>query len=205
MLPDTRYDPPAAVRAVLIDGVTREAARRTDELWGRALGQLLHRASQLGVPSDLWPEHEHWTWDGKIRHANASNRFYGIECERQMRGMLALRTDNLSRMAGSPALPIVYVDYLSTAPWNQQEFLSSIGEIARFRGCGIALMTVSITLSRERGYNGRVGLHSLIGAESFYRDKCGMTDLGIDPTYEDLRYFEMTHDQASDFLRRLKV
>ena len=55
-------------------------------------------------------------------------------------------------------------------------------------------------MSRQSGFAGRVGLHSLPQAEPFYRDVCGMTDLGEDPNEYDLRYFEMTEAQAARFL-----
>ena len=61
----------------------------------------------------------------------------------------------------------------------------------KFRGCGYVLITEAIRLSRQRGYNGRIGLHSLPQAEDFYRRKCGMTDLGEDTNYEGLHYLEM--------------
>lgn len=41
---------------------------------------------------------------------------------------------------------------------------------------------------------------------SFYRDICGMTDVGPGQEYSQskLRYFEMTKDQAEDFVREEK-
>ena len=44
-----------------------------------------------------------------------------------------------------------------------------------------------------------MALHSLPQAERYYRDVCGMTDLGPDPAYDNLRYFEMTAEQAAEF------
>lgn len=142
---------------------------------------------------------------GKIRHASAASRFYGIECEEEMQGLLALRADKVSRIAATAKLPTVYVDYISTAPWNYEQFLGLINDKGRFRGCGRIFMAAAVTLSLERGYNGRVSLHSLIDAENFYRNVCGMTDMGIDLKYEGLLYFEMTSSQAKEFMGRTRI
>jgi hypothetical protein len=50
----------------------------------------------------------------------------------------------------------------------------------------------------RRASSGRLGL-SLPQADAFYR-KIGMTDLGQDSAYQNLRYFEMTAEQARAFL-----
>lgn len=44
------------------------------------------------------------------------------------------------------------------------------------------------------------GLHSLPQANGFYANTCGMTDLG--PGYDNLRYFEMTPEQAQVFIAK---
>lgn len=50
----------------------------------------------------------------------------------------------------------------------------------------------------------RIGLHSLPQANSFYANACGMTDLGQDATYENLRYFELDSDSARRFIEKGK-
>ena len=51
----------------------------------------------------------------------------------------------------------------------------------------------------EAGYNGRIGLHSLPQSEEFYL-RIQMTDFGADEDHnEQLRYFEMTEEQARQF------
>ena len=63
------------------------------------------------------------------------------------------------------------------------------------------LIATAVQLSLEEGFRGRIGLHSLPQAETFYATNCGMTDLGKDTKKEGLRYFEMTPAQAAAFLR----
>ena len=205
ILLDVRSDLTTPIAATLIDGVTEVEARSTDEIWRPALEKFLNHAAELNVPVNEWPEHSQWTWESKVRDSTASSRFYGIECEEQMQGLLALREGELSRIVTSARLPIVYIDYLSTAPWNYEMFLSRIGERSRFRGCGTILMAVAVTLSQELGYNGRVGLHSLVEAEGFYSHVCRMTNMGIDMGRGGFRYFEMTPGQANDFMQRSKT
>jgi len=55
--------------------------------------------------------------------------------------------------------------------------------------------------SEDEGFKGRLGLHSLPQADNFYR-KIGMTDLGQDASYQNLRYFEMTSEQARAFFEK---
>ncbi len=93
--------------------------------------------------------------------------------------------------------PLVYVDYIATAPWN----LRSLTDTPRYRGVGKVLIEAAITFSRDCGMGGRIGLHALPQAESFYRDTCGMTDLGEDANEYDLRYFEMDESQVAAFLK----
>ncbi|WP_314964497.1 GNAT family N-acetyltransferase, partial [Bradyrhizobium cosmicum] len=66
---------------------------------------------------------------------------------------------------------------------------------------GSALITAAIALSEDEGFKGRLGLHSLPQADDYYR-KIGMTDLGQDVAYQNLRYFEMTSEQARAFFEQ---
>jgi hypothetical protein len=50
--------------------------------------------------------------------------------------------------------------------------------------------------SEQLGYGGLVGLHSLPGAEMFYR-KMGMNDCDLDEDYDNLRYFEWYEPRPS--------
>jgi hypothetical protein len=65
---------------------------------------------------------------------------------------------------------------------------------------GSVLLAAAIQLSIDEEFLGRLGLHSLPQADDWYR-KCRMTDLGPDPSEkQNLRYFEMTPEQAQAFL-----
>lgn len=62
-------------------------------------------------------------------------------------------------------------------------------------------MQTAVQVSADEGFAGRIALHSLPQSEPFYRRY--MHDLGIDVAHlEKLGYFEMTEDQANDFVKR---
>ena len=61
------------------------------------------------------------------------------------------------------------------------------------------LLGTAVAISQMQGLDGRCGLHSLPLAEGFYR-RAGMQDLGIDPKYHDLRYFEFDAAAARAFI-----
>ena len=91
--------------------------------------------------------------------------------------------------------PLIYVDFVATAPWNRPKLQAP----PRFRGVGQVFILAAIETSREAGFKGRVGLHSLPEAVPFYEGKCGFARLGADSSHQNLTYFEMTEKQADAF------
>ena len=115
-----------------------------------------------------------------------------------MQGLMLTASHYLARLPAQEDEPLIYIEYISTAPWN----LASVTGEPQYAGIGRAVFEAAITESRQQGWLGRIGLHSLPQSEAFYSKVCGMTDMGIDSQYEALRYFEMTPDQANGFERR---
>jgi L-amino acid N-acyltransferase YncA len=74
----------------------------------------------------------------------------------------------------------------------------------RYRGIGSILVRAAIELSKQEEFKGRIGLHSLPQADSFYSTTCGMSDLGVEAEspYAPMRYFEMTSEQAEAFIKK---
>ena len=117
-----------------------------------------------------------------------------IQCLDEVQGLMSVvRTPQFSPWSNQP---MVYVDYLESAPWNIRMAFNE----PRYVGVGTVLIAEAIHLSLEMGLDGRVGLHSLKQAEQFYRDRCRMTDFGEDAESSNLRYFEFSSDQAADLL-----
>ena len=68
-----------------------------------------------------------------------------------------------------------------------------------YKGVGQILLAAAVNLSFDEELDGRIGLHSLPGAETFYRDVIGMTDLRADTHHHGLQYFELSTAQAAKF------
>jgi hypothetical protein len=194
---DLRRDPPVAIDAILhlhcAPGILQEAEASWGPIRRKAAEDAL--ASQDPARINAFPQHFHWDWCKKQGFLSLlSYRSMAIECEGDWHGLSMLDLDS-HRSWFDRKRPLVYVEFLETAPWN----IVGFGLPRRFGGVGDQLMRAAVELSIAMGWDGRLGLHSLPQAEAFYR-RCGMSDLGIDPAKENLRYFELTREQASAFL-----
>ncbi len=153
-----------------------------------------------GTPKEQWPQHVHWNWREKQKAVEGilAYRMFGIECASEMQGLMLLVTAGKTcRIESQKGKPLVYVHFLAAAPWN----LPSITSEPRFSLVGTVFIAVAIQLSLEEEFSGRIGLHSLPQADAWYEKACGMTNLGVDPSAQNLKYFEMTPEQASEFLK----
>jgi hypothetical protein len=153
------------------------------------------QAAVAGLAAGLAPlEHEHWDWRNKGDSVEAGRAMLvAVECAGEVQGIMAvLRNPRPGQLGGGP---VVYVDYIETAPWN----LKGSAVAPRFIGVGTVLIAEAVRLSLETGLGGRIGLHSLPQAEAFYT-RCRMSRVGPDPAYYDLTYFESTGQQATDWL-----
>lgn len=182
------------VKAKLISGVTIRQAQLAQTFWSRELERFLEK-----LPRENWPEHRGWNWEAKHKKYGrlAAYQFYGIECQDQMQGLLLLSTIlRTSRIPKQKGKQILYVVYLSTAPWN----LPNLTDTPKYSLVGSVLIAAAIQASQDEDCQGRIGLHALPQSEKFYR-LCGMSDLGIDQEQEDrLKYFEMTKESADNYL-----
>ena len=141
-----------------------------------------------------------WDWRQKIDiyGGRLSKVSFAIECNGKTQGlMLADLGSRTSKIRGEEGLPLVYIDFIAVAPWNRPV----LAEEPRYKGVGSVLLVTAISLSIDEEMEGRIGLHSLPQSEGFYAEYCGMTSHGPEGD-EGLHYFEMTADQAHDFLVR---
>jgi hypothetical protein len=183
------------VVAELIDELSVDDLNRAEGQWlqTRIAGAL--RLHQSGQPV---PEHWHWDWRRKSAKLKLlSYRCFAIECDGATQGlMLTSTTKGVARLAPDVGRPIVYIEFLEAAPWN----VRPIVDAPRFGGIGLRLIESAVRYSNIEGFHGRVGLHALPQAVTFYREKCKMADLGNDPLMHDLPYFEFSRTQAAQFL-----
>jgi hypothetical protein len=186
------------VVAALIAGMTSEEIADAYADWKPFIEAHRRELEVQGVPRSDWPQHQHWNWEQKADRygAQLSYRFFGIECEAEIQAMMLVDLDTKRcRLEEQQGKPLIYVEYLSAAPWNLHTFVPT----PLYKGAGTILIRAAIQLSLELGYGGRIGLHSLPQADPFYA-RCGMTDLGLNLAYYELRYFEMTSEQAERYL-----
>ena len=105
----------------------------------------------------------------------------------------------MARLDADRGQPLIYIDYLETAPRNWD--IPEIGHKGAFRGIGSLLLWEAVRQSREEGFHGRIGLHSLPQAEGFYRQACRMTPFGGDAAKQNLLYFELSRQQAAELFQ----
>jgi hypothetical protein len=185
------------VDAQLVERVDTGMARRAEDAWKTFLATAKAAAFANGQP---FPgiDHGHWNWERKVGVTERLLTFptLGIECADQVQGLMLLQTDGyFGRLAVQHGSPLVYVMFLATAPWN----LPDVTDRPRYRGVGTVLLAAAASISRELGFKGRLGLHSLPKSETWY-NRIGMTCLGADSTKDDLQYFEMTSGQAQTLI-----
>lgn len=187
--------------AELRHAITEKQLADWEAEWVPTLFTALQRLNRAGVARQHWPQSRHWDWRRKTEALQGmlANPGFCIVCGGLTQGMmLADTTMKRCRMPGQQGKNLVYVSFVETAPWNRQEF----GDPPRYRGVGSILLGAAIELSTELGFKGRVGLHSLPQSNGYCANFCGMTDLGPDPDYQGLRYFEMTSEQAEAFMEK---
>ena len=184
------------MEAELIESIDESHLRGVESEWMPVLLKRVMTLIGQGRPRSDWPQSSHWDWRAKMDRIRGllAFRTFALMCEGQLQGLMQINTAHVCRLPGQAGKHLAYVDYVESAPWNRAE----IANAPRFGGVGSIMIRTAIEVSREEGFQGRIGLHSLPRSEPFY-SRCGMTDLGIDGNYENLRYFEMTPEQATAF------
>ena len=182
------------VDAFIVDDVDDSMLIAADQAWIPILLQAAVDEHARGIRPAA---HSHWRWLNKTGTNRAGRRILAIECGGKAQALIALCLDKKCRLPEQAGLPLVYVDFLETAPWNMKRYTSQ----PQFRGCGPRLINAAVEISHSLGWSGRLGLHSLGELETlqFYRRVCGMTEMPPDPAYYSLSYFEMTEAQAKAF------
>lgn len=187
--------------ADLLDAITDKQLADWEAEWVPELFKALQKLNRAGVQRANWPQSRHWDWRRKasrLQEMLAHPGFSIVSGGVTQGMMLADVTTKRCRLASQVGKNLVYVSFVENAPWNRTELFNP----PRYRGVGSILMRAAIELSKEHEFKGRLGLHSLPQANSFYANTCGMTDLGPDLAYQGLRYFEMTPEQAEAFVKK---
>lgn len=189
---DSRVAEFSRVPAWLLRDLEPDQLVAVEEKWGPIRAIVRESLDRIGQVL----EHSHWDWRNKIERALQGQLLVSaIEFDGEIQGLIAVasRTRFASLTPGSRG---IYVDYVEKAQWN----ISTPNSPPHFGGIGTILLADAVFRNQELGHGGRIGLHSLGSAESYYRNQLGMSDLGEDPAYYDLRYFEYTADMATSWL-----
>lgn len=187
--------------AELWDGITEKQLGDWEGEWLPELFKSVQKLHRAGIERKHWPQSRHWNWRRKTEALQGmlAQPGFAIVCNGMTQGMMILDTAmKRCQLEGQKGKDIVYVDFIENAPWNRPE----LHEPALYRGVGSIMIRAAIALSEELEFKGRIGLHSLPQANSFYANTCGMSDLGMDADYQNLRYFEMTPEQAEAFIAK---
>jgi hypothetical protein len=151
-------------------------------------------------PPGQKPEDSHWDWRRKARAVSGflGYQSFALLCGEELQGLMMTNDIASARLREQFGKPLLYLEFVATAPWNRPK----LQDPPRYRGVGSVFILAAIEASREAGFKGRVGLHSLSEAESFYEQKCGFMRLGADSSHQNLTYFEMTETQADAFCQK---
>lgn len=188
------------VAGTLFFGIAEQNLEHYEQKW---LPELLRRRCEAAklrkAGHDIAVvEDAHWDWAKKMlreHRAPLGFRSCALEVAGQTEGLMQVELAT-HRSRANRNLHLAYVDYISIAPWNRPWPAGP----PQFRGIGSILLREAVRTSLDAGFRGRIGLHALPGAVTWYRDKLKMKAFGADPDYQGLHYFEFTEAQAKRFM-----
>lgn len=191
------------IEAELFDDVTVEHFLEAQREWRPLVVEAAKQMVRSGAPREVIPRHFHWDWTSKeadLRLLVFS--FFGLRARGKLQGLMKLESAGKSgRIPSQKGKPLIYVDYLETAPWNIKPLMQALGRSQEFAVVGTRLIEAAARKSLQEGFKGRLPLHSLSTSERFYLDVCGMTAVGRDPAKQNLLWCEFTPEQAERFLK----
>lgn len=187
-----------AVPAELIQGISQEIIDQWATSWTPVFERVRGQFERDGIPRNKWPEDAHWDWGNKMSVTKGCLAYdsYCIMANGSLEGLMLLNNPKFSRLPDQIGKELVYIEFLATAPWNRAELCNP----RKYKAVGSILAQVAIELSIDYEFGGRIGLHSLPKSADFYRKTLKMTELGPDPRHQNLIYFELTPEQARNFL-----
>ena len=186
--------------ASLFRGIDADNLAHIEGRWNPIFEKRKLEAEASGESlAEINAEDSHWQWGRKSIAAiedPLTFDIYVLECVGNTQAVMRVRKGGLKCQCRHPdhtREALIYLDFLSTAPWNRPKLVSE----PIYKGCGRILVSTAVSLSIDEELKGRIGLHSLPNAEAFYRDQIGMTDFGPDKDCNGLRYFELPASNAA--------
>ncbi len=183
-------------------GLSHRLNLQADRAWqqfnGELVKQILDTAEDEGAVERLAAacsiEDKHWSWSKKAMVLNSDQyEWFYLLCGGEVEGICVIYHPKPSRIDEEE---IFYVDYVAIHPRNRKNPFFEKG----LKGVGTNLLKIALKYSVESlGYRPGFCLHSLPGAESYYK-RIGMTYFGPDFEKENLAYFEMDSANSASFL-----
>jgi len=187
------------VPASIYEGFMEHNIEHYEEKWVPVLRDITWRVKVGLKPVALRQEDSHWNWRSKLSSMKGKLAFkeYAIECNGLTQGLMLINIGlKYSRIDISK--PLVYVEYIQTAPWNRVK----VQGYDSYKLVGSLLLLQAVGESCEEGFNGRIGLHALPKAEAFYR-KIGLQEFGTDTDHQGLAYFELEESTSTTLMKNL--
>lgn len=185
------------VNAILFEGLSEKNINDHSNIWIPKLKAANAAAKAKGEKIPI-AEDAHWSWAKKIdvTAGQIAYRHYAIEYQDETQGLMMIKLVGY-QSRNEPPKDILYIDFISVAPDNRE----IIKKPQKLKAVGYVLFVYAVQVSLEEGMGGRVGLHSLPGAATWYRDKLGLVSFGLDPLYSNLEYFELKAEDAMKMLQ----
>jgi hypothetical protein len=189
------------VKATIYDDISEENLSHYREQWQptlKAVRQQVLESRSQGKTVANPVEDAHWDWERKVLAVKGSLNYlnFAIERDATTQGLMQLEL-TMHRSRSKQGQHLVYLSYLSVAPWNRKVLGLPI-----YKGIGSIFLAQAVGTSMEEGFGGRVGLHALPSAAGWYR-KHELVSFGSDVDYQNLEYFEMGEAGAKKFVQRL--
>ena len=170
-----------------------------ERTWSPKRVALFNALEKASVPRQDRPQSLHWDWGKKVPELKLLEaRGFGVLCEGDWQGAMMTKTaSSVSRLEATRRKPIVYVDYLELAPWNWK--VTPLKRQGRYGGMGTLLFLQADLQRFDEGFGGRVGLHALPQAATFY------AGLGLKRVAHDdakrLPYYELDSQAANRLMQ----
>lgn len=192
---DAATDAPVAVE--LHDDLTLDVLLDVEDQWTPSRQQLRAKLQAAGIPRGSWPESLHWDWGRKsLRLTFGDPDDFRIMALRRQAvweaAVVTLCKNQLASLAPDAGKPLVYVDYLEVAPWN---WTVDKMQARKHKAAGPVLLRTAVEQSYAKEWEGRVGLHALPQAASFYVSQ-GFQFVKNDPAKQNLPYYELSAAEA---------
>lgn len=186
------------MKASLMDDITDDHLDMWKATWLPVIQEYRDAFEAQNKPKAEWPYDLRWNWDAKILpyRGQLGLKAYCIICDSKLQGMMQVNFITHGKLKEHVGKPLVYIDFLSTAPWNRRELVQK----PVFGRVGSILVQTAVQLSFDEDFKGRIGLSSLPQSNAFYREAFGMTELGPNANYPLLTDFELTAEQAAKLI-----